>query len=877
MRNRLARNITKLLVIMVLSFQLFIPNTVFSYGIQGGGPIILMGIDAEDGGVGGHGPNHVYQSVVKGILAKVTNGNSGIVVIGANGNDPKEFWDEISKAINVPVVYITGVSKIRNLDLTNFAMMAVSTDDTNLYGGLTKIEHDALADRKDDIAAFVNNGGGLLGFASNFANPYAYLGSIGDFKANTTNHYSDISATSDGAKLGITNELDVHYWHDSYESYPTFLNVLAKYPNGKVAALGGQVAVPATLDITPDYVSLPKDEEIQLNVQYDKDIKDNVSPVDVTDQVTYKSSSPLIIVSEEGELSAAPEAQLGDEAVVTAIYKGTKATTKVTIRPKIELIDIKIPSATISLQQGQSYQLAVSGVYSDNSEKDITYATAGTTYSSNSSNLATVSPNGLISIPHSAKPGEMAVITVKNQNREITFDVKVERSVVTDIVKIEAKPDMIDIKPGESYPIYAIAMFNNSSTKDITKDAKYSSNSSAVSVSKDGVVTANRKAFVNRSYTVTVSYGSAKALVKVNIVPPPPPPPIEVTPNQIDLEPGDSESLQVFVKHDGDKKDVTKEATYSSSSSAVSVSKDGIVTANLKAVANQPYTITVSYEGSKAQVKVNILPPPPPPPIEVYKKEIDLEPGGSEFLQVFEKLTMIDVTKEATYSSSSSMVSVSKDGEVKVNPKAFANRSYTVTVSYKGSTEQVRVNIVPPPPPPTLEVTANEIELEPGDSESLNVIVRYSDGSTDNVTTEATYVSKSSAVIVSKDGVVTVNPKAFLGRTYTITVSYKGSTKEVKIHVAKVIPGGGVLDLQAIPNSLVLKKGESQMLQVIANLKDGVTLDVTDLVTYTSSSNAILVSLDGKVTVNPRAFTGKTHTITISYGGKQTQVFVSIE
>lgn len=39
-----------------------------------------MGIDAEDGGPGGHGPITTYEDVVNSILSNVTNGGSGILV-----------------------------------------------------------------------------------------------------------------------------------------------------------------------------------------------------------------------------------------------------------------------------------------------------------------------------------------------------------------------------------------------------------------------------------------------------------------------------------------------------------------------------------------------------------------------------------------------------------------------------------------------------------------------------------------------------------------------------------------------------------------------------------------------------------------------------
>ena len=63
-----------------------------------GGPVVLMGIDAEDGGPGGHGPNSIYQDVVNNTLSQATNGGSGILVVGG-GKDPSDnvtqFWNAI--------------------------------------------------------------------------------------------------------------------------------------------------------------------------------------------------------------------------------------------------------------------------------------------------------------------------------------------------------------------------------------------------------------------------------------------------------------------------------------------------------------------------------------------------------------------------------------------------------------------------------------------------------------------------------------------------------------------------------------------------------------------------------------------------------------
>jgi hypothetical protein len=233
-----------------------------------GGPVVLMGIDAEDGGVGGHGPISVYEDVVNSILSEVTNGGSGILVIGggkATSDDVTEFWDQIDADLTTTTVtYVNGATAIGAQSFSGFAMIAIaSSEGETPFGGLTQAENDALAGRLSDIVAFVNAGGGLLGFSqTGFTNPYAYIGGLGTFTTNTGLGYDDITPTTEGSAVGITDDLDVCCWHDEYLTFPSFLEVLATNTGtGNPAAIGGaQVVVAAQLackdERTPNCVGL---------------------------------------------------------------------------------------------------------------------------------------------------------------------------------------------------------------------------------------------------------------------------------------------------------------------------------------------------------------------------------------------------------------------------------------------------------------------------------------------------------------------------------------------------------------------------------------------------------------------------------------------
>lgn len=213
------------------------------------GPVILMGIDPEDEGLGGHGPVAIYAGVVEALLADVTNGRAGgILVVGGGkqrGDEVTAFWDAVGVLTGAPITYANG-GAIAAVSFASFAMIAVASagDPPGAVGGLTDAENALLAARRGDIADFVNAGGGLLGLSQNgLAVPYGYVAAIG--AVSTLGHFTekDIEATPEGEAVGLDDtSLDVGFWHDAFVRFPPFFRVLATYPafRNLPAAIGGE-------------------------------------------------------------------------------------------------------------------------------------------------------------------------------------------------------------------------------------------------------------------------------------------------------------------------------------------------------------------------------------------------------------------------------------------------------------------------------------------------------------------------------------------------------------------------------------------------------------------------------------------------------------
>lgn len=243
---------------LLLSIALLVSITPLAADDEDGGPLVLMGIDAEDHwrasmngtDTGQHGPIENYVMVVKSVLDKVTNErDDGLLVVGGGKSatdDVTTFWEHVAADLSEDVTFANGVGEINDANFENFELVIVVSDAINTpSGGLTDDENEALTQRQADVARFINRGGGLVGFSSDFtlSDPYGYIGGIGGFAvaADIEGGYSDIEPVNSGPELGITDDLDVCCWHDAFVKFPSFLEVLAidMEATGLPAALGG--------------------------------------------------------------------------------------------------------------------------------------------------------------------------------------------------------------------------------------------------------------------------------------------------------------------------------------------------------------------------------------------------------------------------------------------------------------------------------------------------------------------------------------------------------------------------------------------------------------------------------------------------------------
>jgi YVTN family beta-propeller protein len=140
----------------------------------GAGPIFLSGDDADDvNHCPGTACGGLYPALL-GTLVRVSRGGTGgILALGPSGHAAESLaaWnDPANGGPGAPITVLTGPT-IGDVDFGLYSVLYVPSDARSTPGGISDADIQRLTPRRDDVAAFVARGGGLLSLTESGTTP----------------------------------------------------------------------------------------------------------------------------------------------------------------------------------------------------------------------------------------------------------------------------------------------------------------------------------------------------------------------------------------------------------------------------------------------------------------------------------------------------------------------------------------------------------------------------------------------------------------------------------------------------------------------------------------------------------------------------------
>lgn len=399
----------------------------------------------------------------------------------------------------------------------------------------------------------------------------------------------------------------------------------------------------------------------------------------------------------------------------------------------------------------------------------------------------------------------------------------------------------------------ATAVYSDASSSDVTVNADWSSDKSAVASVYNGVVTAKAEGTAtivavytytdgtkfSQAATVTVSK-KVKALTQNT--------------QSLDLRKGATDTVILTATYSDNTTDATvaDKAVWSTSDASIAT----VVNGKVKGISSGTATITGVYGKKTVTVTVNV---------EVAKRitpdktDVSLLLNDSSkvvLTATFQDGTQENVTSLATWSSSDENVADVLGGVI----TGYKQGTAVITAKYGTKTTTIQVTV---DQTSKLTVDDQSVFLKPEEEQQITLTAVYPDETTKDVTSTAIWSSSDSGIAYVYKGKI----YGYAAGTATITGTYgdKSVTVEVDVAVARY------LDLSE--ESLSLNTNSSSSLTLKATYADGSIEDVTSQAVWTSSNELVAFVKKGAVTTYK---TSGTATISASYGTLETTMEVEV-
>lgn len=547
---------------------------------------------------------------------------------------------------------------------------------------------------------------------------------------------------------------------------------------------------------------------------------------DVTERADWSSEDEAVADVIKGKITG-----YGPGLTTIKASYGTKsATIKVDVDHAIK---IALDQESLFIKKGGTEQLKLTATYADGSTEDIT---ARAEWTSSDPGIVYVI-GGKIS---GNATGE-ATVTAKYGNKTVSafVDVDVPR-------RLELSEDFVSMKTGETKQVTLVATYADGSEEDVTAQAVWTTDNSAVAYVVGGKVSA----YKSGEAKLSASYGgkTVTGTVAVDL-----PTMLVVSSARVNFQIGSSEQLKLqAVYRDGNQEDITDKAEWTTANKEVAEVVRGYVTG----VGTGATTITAKYGTRTAtvQVSVGVLKSLTADKTTLIMNKNDVH--NVVLTAQYTDGTTKDVTTEAVWTSEDVKVAAVEDGKI----TAMAMGETKIAAEFGGRTASIVVKV---DMADKLSASPAFLAFDLGETRAIALTAVDSTGASSNVSQDAEWTSSNPQVATVDKGVVTPVSR---GKT-VITAKYGGKSVSIAVEI------GVVQSINVDQKYISTKRGKSVQLTLTAKLSDGSEKDVTNEAEWKSSNYKIADVTDGLVTTIDA---GKAN-ITASFGGKKVTVPVEVD
>jgi trimeric autotransporter adhesin len=536
--------------------------------------------------------------------------------------------------------------------------------------------------------------------------------------------------------------------------------------------------------------------------------------------------------------------KVGKYSLVASVYSTKKVESKpisVTVNDAI-LQSIVLSPINVSLPKGKTQVLKAKGIYSDNSEKDITNDVTWML-----SNQTGVSDVGLGEISNSILPGLFTAGVEKEGTGKISASITPQNgksiSASLDFTVTSAVLESItltsdNVPKGVSGIIRATGFYSDKTSKDITRDVNFTVISgSGLNVDATGTISTDDASLSDGVYDIKATLDKKEATSTLTVRT------AELKEitlgNEITIAKGLSTTLTAIgIYTDKSKKDISKDVFWSGD---INVSSDPKDFGKIEATAVGNYKITATKGGITSNPNTIHVSPAVLEFITIEPGNISIPKGTSQEIKVFGKYTdgKRDITNEVSYSFDSNGDGIADQilggPETQGSQKFFTSNKLAelgkgkLKVSLGSVSSEITVETKP--------AILNSISVSPSTVPSgvpaiLTAIGTYSDGTSKDITREVTFKNSGSLSIAQDTGLIQTTG---IQGEFTITANLGEISTSTKVTITEAQLTSISVDAPA-----TIAKGLTTTLSAFGLYTDGSKKDLSSVVTWTGDKQSFI-------------------------------------
>ncbi len=535
----------------------------------------------------------------------------------------------------------------------------------------------------------------------------------------------------------------------------------------------------------------------------------------------------------------------------------------------VYLASLEVSPANPSVAPGMTRQLTATGVYTDNTRKDLTASV----------NWISSDPS-VVSVANTADSKGLATAVaagsanIRANSGLISCSITVTVKSAT-LVLIQVTPTNPSIALGTNKQFTATGIYSDNTSLDLTSFATWTSSAPSVaSVGNDAGSKGLAASVAAGSTTITatsgtVSGGTTLMVTTATLVS------IQVTPTNPSIALGTNKQFTATgIFTDNTVQDLTEQVAWSSSLPAIAFigSGDGLATS----AATGSTTISATLSGITGATTLTVTP--------AALQAIDITPAipsinlgtSQQFVATgtYSDNTTEDLTLAATWSSSNTAVATVSNAPGSSGVATSVSAGLTTITATLGGVSGSTDLTVDSAKMVSIDVTPTDPSIPMGLSQQFSASGNFGDGSVQDLTSLVTWSSSTTSVATASNAVGSnglITPVA-VGQT-TITASLGSISGTTQLNVTAATLTG----ITITPSNPQIALGTTLQFAATGTYSDTTTQDITNFVAWSSSDGSVATMSNVGTTSGLATSVGAgTTTITAAMGNITTTVTLKV-